>query len=297
MRNLLLLVLLFCISACETYNQDEYQEQYVVESYQVAGRELAEVRLSTTASASELYKFEDQAVNHASVKVHLLSGGAGTDVEETFPFTLTGQGTYTTDADHKILGTRTYMLEIDFPDSDEKITSTTLVPGTYEITETLQDTLIYQSSEQLEVTLTESQYAGRQSYFVFTSISLNPVEGNLTPFFLDLYQDEDEDLEYYTKNSSGIFNKDTYSSNPDGTTTINYPWIGIAFYRDNLIVSHTIDDNIYDFVRTQQVQLGGSTISPGEIQNVFYNMDGGIGIFGSMATDTVGIHIKRGPDF
>jgi hypothetical protein len=67
----------------------------------------------------------------------------------------------------------------------------------------------------------------------------------------------------------------------------------VAFYEDNLIVANTIDDNVYDFIRSQETQLGGSTLSPGEIQNVIYNIEGGIGVFGALASDTVQVYIKR----
>jgi len=48
---------------------------------------------------------------------------------------------------------------------------------------------------------------------------------------------------------------------------------------------------MYDFLRSQSVQTGGSTLSPGEIQNIDYNVEGGIGIFGSMASDTIAVNI------
>jgi hypothetical protein len=50
---------------------------------------------------------------------------------------------------------------------------------------------------------------------------------------------------------------------------------------------------MYDFLRSQDVQTGGSTLSPGEIQNIRYNINGGIGIFGSMAADTNRVFIER----
>lgn len=49
---------------------------------------------------------------------------------------------------------------------------------------------------------------------------------------------------------------------------------------------------MYDFVRSESVQLGGSTLSPGEIQNVITHVEGGLGIFGSLASDTIQTYIK-----
>ena len=56
-------------------------------------------------------------------------------------------------------------------------------------------------------------------------------------------------------------------------------------------------DFIYDFLRSQSVQLGGSSISPGEIPNVIYNIEGGIGVFGSIAADTIQTNITRPAGF
>ncbi len=52
--------------------------------------------------------------------------------------------------------------------------------------------------------------------------------------------------------------------------------------------------NMYDFYRSRDIQGGGSTLSPGEFQNVIYNIDGGIGVFGSMASDTVLVTVLKG---
>ena len=44
-----------------------------------------------------------------------------------------------------------------------------------------------------------------------------------------------------------------------------------------------VDDNLFDFIRSQSVQQGGSTLAPGEIPNVLDHIEGGTGIFGSLA--------------
>ncbi|HBQ58078.1 MAG TPA: hypothetical protein DD671_00195, partial [Balneolaceae bacterium] len=106
----------------------------------------------------------------------------------------------------------------------------------------------------------------------------------------------EEDLILLSNNSSGIINEANFQDNQDGTITLSYPWIGIAFYGVNNIVANAIDDNVYDFVRSQQVQLGGSMLSPGEIQNVIYHVEGGLGVFGSLATDTVTTFVSQ-PSF
>lgn len=284
------------IASCEVYPQDEYEEFYVVESYLVANRELPKVRLSTTSEATELYDFEELAVNDANVEIQLLEAGPESNVAETFNYANELPGLYFPQVIHEVLPARTYKIEITFPDLPDIITAHTVVPDTFQILSGVQDTVIYQSSEQLEITLSESSYPGRQNIFVFNALSLNPDEQLLTPLYSELYKDGDqteESLLNYANNSSGIINQGNFDVNPDGSFTIKFPWIGIAFYQDNLIVANTMDDNIYDFIRSQEVQLGGSTLSPGEMQNIITHVRGGIGVFGSVASDTVQTFVKR----
>ena len=59
--------------------------------------------------------------------------------------------------------------------------------------------------------------------------------------------------------------------------------IAVAFYGDALVGTAAVDDALYDFMRYQGVQTNGSTLSPGEIPNVLDHINGGRGIFSSMA--------------
>lgn len=299
MNRILTLVLLVSVSliSCDVYQQDEYEERYVIESYLVADNFLPKIRLSTTVEANQFYDFEVAAVNDAIVEVYLLESGPFSDIEEQFTYSVTSPGTYRPNNNHRVLPLRTYQVSITFDHTNDEITAYTTVPESFEILAGVQDSIIYQSSEQLQITLSESNYPGRQNIYVFNALSGNPVPENLTPFYAELFQDSDtpqEDLNLLANNSSGILNEGNFSPNPDGSITLSYPWVGIAFYEENKIVANTIDDNVYDFVRSQQVQLGGTTLSPGEIQNVIYHVEGGIGVFGSLASDTVSTYVKRG---
>src|SRR5699024_8929696 len=171
----------------------------------------------------------------------------------------------------------------------------TLVPGSFEIVdEKVKDSIPYQSDEQLKIVIRgENERAGRQSYFVFTVEAVTPSPNNLTPFYKSLVEEQDADIKNFYVNSSGIVNEENYEENSDGTLALRLPWIGVAFYGENDVVANTIDDNMYDFLRYQGVQGGGSTLPPGEIQNIKYNVEGGIGVFGSMASDTILVIIER----
>jgi hypothetical protein len=284
------------LSSCDPYGQDEYEEYYIVESYLIANALLPQVRLSTTVPADAFYDFENAAISDADIQIQLLESGPESALEQSWEYRLDTPGIYLPETDHNVIPGRTYKLDITLPVTSERITSTTTVPEAFEIIGEVQDSIVYQSTEQLEFTLSESSYPGRQNIYVFNAVSLQPFSENLTPFYAELLSNSDdpeEDLEEFANNSSGIINESGFEFNPDGSATVQYPWIGVAFYEDNLIVANTIDDNVYDFIRSQETQLGGSTLSPGEIQNVIYNIEGGIGVFGALASDTVQVYIKR----
>ncbi len=297
MKNYLLLLIsgILIITACKDYSQGDYEEFYVVESYLVAGRALQQVRLSTTAPAFEFYSFENTAVEGATVVIRLLEEN-GSGIDSTFTFGMSQPGIYIPNSAHRVLPSRTYRLEI-LTQLNEEISATAIVPGEFTVVGGILDTLVYQSTEQLEVTLSESSYPGRQNVYIFNTLAVNPDPENLTPLYADFYDDDEDLLEEFSNTASGLLNEGNFDVNPDRSITVRYPWIAVAFYGDNDIVASTVDDNIFDYVRSEDVQLGGSTLSPGEIQNVITHVEGGIGLFGAMASDTIRTFIKRNPDF
>ncbi len=292
MKKLIVIIAaLAVISGCELYEQDEYQEYYVVESYLVANGNLQQVRLSTTNSIDETYRFEDNAVSGAMVKIQRLNPDSS--VIEEYDYQQQQPGIYTPINNAKVRAAQLYRLHVTTSNGDI-ITSTTYVPGNFETVNEVDPSYVYQGEEQVELTTTPSSYiTNRQSYFVFTISALDPNPNNLTPFYADQVDDDETDIEEYYINSSGIVNEGNFEQNPDGTITLRLPWLAVAFYGSNNIIVNTIDDNLYDFLRSHDTQSGGSTLSPGEIQNIRYNVNGGIGVFGSMASDTSGTYIAR----
>lgn len=299
MRLVLLTFFIFALIlvSCEEYPQDDYEEFYVVETYLIAQNQLPDIYLSTTAPVTSKYLFQDYAVSNATVTIDLLSDDEDSQIEQFFSYTMDREnpGVYKPRIPHKILPSRTYRIRVDdLPDDPfASIVGYTTVPDTFSTISEVPDTVVYQSDEQIELEITESVNPDRQSYFIFTTISEAPEFESFTPLYLDFYDQEEDDLGDYVKTSSGIVNEENFDIHSNGTLTLKYPWIGVAFFGDNLIVANTVDDNVYDFLRSQSVQLGGSTLSPGEIPNVLYRLEGGIGVFGSLAADTIRTYIKR----
>lgn len=279
------------LMGCELYPQDEFEEDYVVESYLVANRTLPQVRISKTVPVDQEYNYRDAAVNDANVEVRLMDQ-SGEEVEQQFQYGRQSDGVYVTNSPHKVLPQREYQLHVTFSNSDKEVLGSTLVPGEFTSENMSGDTVRYQDPEQVTINTTRSFYPGRQSFFIFTVEALEPEEEDLTPFYADQVDNDAEVNDFYS-NSSGIINEENYEENEDGTLTLRLPWLAVAFYEENYIIASAIDDNMYDFYRTQDVQGGGSTLPPGELQNVIYNLEGGIGVFGSMASDTVRVFFSR----
>lgn len=293
--HLLLLLTSVLLFGCNLYPQDEYQEQFVIESYLIANHTLPNIYLSTTAPVASVYSFDSFAVEGATVTVDLLSDNQSSSVQQSFNYQMGSKGVYSTISNHLVLPKRTYRLTVsNIPNNNGKIIQGyTTVPDTFTVSSTVPDTVIYQSQNQIEIDVNSSRVDGNQNFFIFTTIALKPLQSNLTPLYADLFDPAEDSILDLEMNSSGIVNESNFEVKPNGTVTLRYPWIGLAFYEDNQIVTNIIDNNIYDFVRSQSVQLGGSTLSPGEIPNVISHLDGAIGIFGSIAADTIQTYIKR----
>lgn len=282
-------VLLFLLVGCDPYKQDSYQEYVVVESYAVANDSLPEVRVFRTGPANEKYIPAEAVIKEANVQIVLLNENGNDD--EVFSYSYAsvegGSGVYRAEnKEHRVLPRRTYRLDVSFDDRPEIIQATTTIPDDFEIINEIPEYITYQSG-QLELTISDTEKTQPQNIFVFTAIALHARLDNMTPFYRASVDEDGVEVSDFEINSSGLINEASFDENEDGTITLRYPWLGVAFYGETRIVTQSVDKNLNDLIRSQQVQLGGSTLSPGEIPNLIFNTEGGIGVFGSLASDTV----------
>lgn len=289
--------MLLLITACDDiYDQDDYQEYIFLEAYATVNHPLPEVRIGKTLPVGQEYHFSAAALDGANVQIALLDDAGA--VEEVFDYQSSDtQGVYVAeDETHRILPRRTYQINIDFDDRPETVQAETTVPDEIEIINEVPDTVVYQSAEQLELIVSAFERTQKQSVLVFNTVAADPVLENMIPFYKNLVEDDDDtDVEDYYNTDSPPFNEGNFDINEDGTITIQFPWIGVAFFGENTVVTNSIDENLLDLITSQEVQLGGGTLSPGEIPNLRYHVEGGVGIFGSFASDTVQTFFKR-PD-
>lgn len=278
---------------CDTVNQQSYQQSYIVEGYLVEGNTLPQILLSTDQEVKQRYEFNQTAVDDAIVTIHHVD--SSNSIIESYEYRMTRKGTYSPVNEHLVKGGKTYRLDISIPqDQNHKIISTTTVPTGFTIEDVLNDSTQYKGPNLASARCTPSFYKDRQSYYLLTI--LNDVdESRLTPLFAELMEDDDElELEDFAKISSGILNEASMLAFGDGDIRVELPWSAVVFFGESQVVFSTIDDNLYNFVSSQSVQLSdGNHISPGEIYDLKYNIEGGVGIFGSYAADTASVFIYQ----
>ena len=295
-RNIFVLISLLILAvSCQKYPQDSYKQQYVVQAYMVAQQNLPYVDVAQTIPAASKFSYDSTAVNDAQVSIFLLDDNG--NIVKDYPYRNSNfAGIYQPAIAAPVLPRHKYQLHITFPNNSDVINAYTTVPDTFHHVDSIPDTVTYQQKKPIVIRTTPSYYPGRQNIYIFTVLAADTSKNMMTPFYLDrVNNDKNIHPSQFQKNSSGIINQDNYSVNADGTLSLNFPWIGVAFYGNNKLITNAIDDNLYDFIRSQSVQTGGSTIPPGQIQNVINHVKGGIGVFGSLASDTVSTFIKRPP--
>ncbi len=291
---------LVALAACDGAVTPEHTPVLVVESYQVAGELLQPVRLTRTVSVNATFDASASGVSGAQVRMFLLDEAG--EIESAFPFRETpgARGVYVSRFGHRVEPLRTYRLEVTDAATGAQLTAQTLVPGAFEVVAAGADTVVYQSPQQYEVAVTPSRYPGRQSYYIFSIEALDPRPAQLTPFYSDLVDttgaDVHDSLAEFVVNESNIINEANYDVNPDGTLRVRLPWLAVAFFGPTRLSVSAIDDNLYDFIRSQTVQQRGSTLSPGEIPNVLEHVTGGHGVFGSYARIELSVYVARPPE-
>lgn len=280
-------LLMLLLASCDLYPQDAYEEQYVVDAWLIGMEPLPDLRLSKTAAIEDLFDINERGVSNASISVHLLD--AQGNVEFTAMYTHSSNGFYSPiDESHTVLPNRIYSLDIT-TNSGQRIRASTVIPDTFSVITLNATSLPYQGAQQFTLDLTRSVNPDRQSYYVFSAETLDPLNAELTPFYANF----DDDREDFFIVSSGIINEANNRKHGSDIVELVYPWIGIAFYGPTRISAAAVDDNAFDFIRTAGTQLGGGTQSPGEIENLLFNIDGAIGIFGSYSRITVDVNIEK----
>ncbi len=281
-----IVVFSFMLSACDTYTQDDYTTDYVVESYLIAGEPLPQVRLSETAPVDALFEAGKFGVTGAHVIISLMDEDGRP--EKTYLYTSEGSGVYRPVDAESVLPGRRYNLQIDVDGEDEAILASTFIPGALSILSPETDTLIYQSAEAFALDVMPSIYPGRPSIYVNNIRALDTTYA-LTAIYQEFVDEEFITKEELIENSSGIMNEANFVDQPDGSLSMIVPWIGVAYFGPNEVVVSAVDDNLYDFVRYQE---DNGTRPFGELENPVDHIENARGIFGRMARAQIEVFVS-----
>lgn len=277
--------------ACNPYEQDSFEADYFIEAYLVEGKPFDKVRLSTTSPFEEKYSFSDVAVSGAEVYMFKLDRDCNRT--EQFKFYESNEGIYRPVEELIPEPRNTYELLAIAQGSDTLRTFST-IPDTFSVAEIIRQKATFSSEEQVQVRLTQSWFPGRQNKFILTAQTLAPEEYHMTPYY---YSDKKKVRNRRHRVRSNIISQSKYDVYDDGTFKLNYPWLAVAWFGPNKVYVHTIDDNIYDYYRSQDIQIGRYIQAPGQIQNPITNVEGGKGLFGSMTGVSFEIYVDYPPDF
>lgn len=297
---LLLTGALFGAAGCDFYEAANFEAGYVVEGYLEAGEALRPVRLSRPATIDSTYDFDAAAVSGAEVHLERLND-AGDVVERIAYAEATDDvGIYFPERRERVRPLHTYRLRATVP-GGRQLSATTTVPDTFRVISGSAEALPYPpfgaaSPEILQLRLSLRPAPGEPTYFILSTTALEPAEENLVPLVRQLLEesdDDDLDMEDLITNPSPILNESNYELNADGTVMLDVPWIAVVFYGPNRFAVRMLDEALNNLIRTQQVQQGGFSFSPGEIPNAIDNVDGGTGVFGSYAEANYVLQVLR----
>jgi hypothetical protein len=296
-RAIVLLAVLGGLAGCDLAEED-FRPQLVVEGVLVAGESLPLIRLSQTAPLGSAYSFEAFAVAGAVVEVSLLAGEGASG--RTYPYeeSESHPGVYFPVQSGVVVPRARYRLTVRVPDAlglvpaGAVVRAETTVPDTFRVVEPPPDTVRYNPFGPVpELRVSPSAFPGRQAVYVFSIRALEPATYGLTPTYAALL-DPDE-AERVVEGTSPLLNEQNYGRNPDGTLTLQIPWLAIAYFGPNELTASALDDALFDYLRSRSTQFAPRTLSPGEIPEVLSNVENGVGVFGSAAQQTVRIFFRR----
>ena len=309
----LALAALALTAGCDGTVDDDFSEELVVSAFLGTGEPLPPVALTRTLPLLAVYSPEAAAVDGADVRVTLLAAD-GSD-EAVYAYAPSGApGQYVAeDPAATVLAQRSYRLDVAA--EGRTLTATTLVPPDFEVLDGPPEVTVYGDGNGPEITITRSSTPERRAAFVASTRALAPVdfeevavdgetryrsveeEGRFRPVpivqrFLDCVEEGpvlvcegDPRIEEALAGVSPVINEASYIDLGDGRLLVQVPFLAFGYYGPQSLSLVSLDAAMQDFVQTQAVQGGGSTLSPGEIPNITTNVEGGLGVFGSYSRE------------
>ncbi|MDP1678496.1 MAG: hypothetical protein Q8L88_16690 [Bacteroidota bacterium] len=267
------------LSACEeTTLTADYQKEIVVNGNLEEGRSIDTIKVQWTGEVDKEYIVANQAVVGAIVIVKTRDGS----FIDTLVYDLANPGRYySNDPNKKIKARQTYELYIKTLAPDVRIvTGTTTVPDTFSIassTITPGDTVQYNPlAPPNNFTWTSSN---NHATYLPTISSLDVNAAMIPKFFIRDTLNKDFRRPDKVGYRVGL---------PKEQQNTELPWIFLNYFGNTRFDVYAVDFNYSDFLN-QIVTQGG------ELKETRYNLNGGIGVFGSQTKAKGGftIYLKQ----
>jgi hypothetical protein len=272
----------------------------VVDAQLIVGEPLPDLFLRRTAAPGERYDAAAQAVLDARVVVSGPTGEIGYSADPD------SAGRYLPASDDVVQPQTEYRLDVRV--GDEVVTARTTTPGILRLREVvLLDEANLQELRRL-VLFGEAPdvFAEDANGVVYLDGLLekriDPVAGaagyQLSLFSLDEDSDFVIDADFLEEDDYEDFERQGASPALDAENgRVRLPWFAVAFAGRHVWHTYALDRNWYDLARTDPDVGGGGfgELAGDSFQRPLFHVEGGIGLFGSAAVDSVGFVVRPVP--
>jgi len=269
---------LFIIGCEDTSTNLIYQKEVVVNATLEAGKSIDTLWLNWTGEVDKYYDPANYAITTAIVIVN----GVDVNFIDTLQHDPAHPGRYfSVDTAKKITPTKTYRLTVTVPEGTKQVTAITTVPDTFHITSaTMSDGEI----------VTYNTNAPVHKFYWTQSNNYASYLPTIT------YLDENPPLipkAYYPDTNSVDFERppkiDFRPGVPKDQANSDLPWVFLNYYGNIQFDVYAVDFNITDYLNQVVPNQGG------ELRDIRFNVQGGIGIFGARTRAAGGFKIYLKP--
>jgi hypothetical protein len=308
LKRLLIMLLVLVLPACSTERSDD--EFFapggagipVIDAMMVVGKPYPDVYVTETLLPNQPFSYEAAGVVGADV---LIQGGG---LNVVYAPTPARPGRYANFQPITVRPGTTYTLTVTMPDG-RIVTATTTTPDSLRVREwvLLDDsgqTVVQRLStfedfpgDSLIYTRPENQLTFSEG-LLEVRLENDPAEGYLvglqsldpdSELLVDTSFLDDEDLDNFTRQNQSPPFAPTQNS-------LRAPWFAIYYQGRYKVRVFKMDRNWYDLARTDPVigqggfgfggEAGDNTVPP------LFHVQGGVGLFGSMASDSIGFYVN-----
>lgn len=257
----------------------DYKKEVVVNATLSAGQSIDTLKLHWTGEVDKFYDQKSLAISGAVV---LIKNADGTTFD-SLEYVNAGVGFYRSVNPAKIIEpTKTYSVYIKTPSPDvREITAFTTVPDTFSI---IYTSLRHNDTVQYNVFAPVHQFVWTPSRFHSTYLPTIVSLDNNAAMIPKVFYSDTTSKDFQKPEKSGY----RIGLPPDQTNTV-LPWVFISYFGTNQFDVYAVDKNYGDFLNQVVTAQGG------ELKEIRYNINGGIGLFGAKTKAKNGITVYLKP--